>query len=272
MAAGIISEFPELLGVVPLSLLLAVSGGRWNCPAWLARPARACLLLAPTKYLEWCERRLMHGGFRGNASLDNYAAAKFYLPLTAVPAAILLPPHVVLLMAVVLFFAPDLFVGWCMSRRQKEIRASIPEVLDLLIMCIDAGLSLDAALQRIGSDPSSITNSFHDELKIVEREIFLGMDRVLVYNGLYVRTGIDELKSLGSALNQANKLGLSIARILRAQAEFMRKKLSQKAEERAMKTPIYMAFPLWLFIMPCLLLLVLGPSLIRFYHQVGSGL
>jgi tight adherence protein C len=80
---------------------------------------------------------------------------------------------------------------------------------------------------------------------------------------------VDELKSLGSALHQASILGLSVAKILRAQSDFLRKRQSQKAEEKAMKMPIYMAIPLWFFVMPALMLLVLGPSLIRFYHSMA---
>ena len=103
---------------------------------------------------------------------------------------------------------------------------------------------------------------------LLGREVLLGMDRERAYRELYHRTGVDELKTLGSALAQANKLGLSIARILRAQSEFIRKRQGQKAEENAMKMPIYMAFPLWFFIMPSLMLLVLGPSLIKFYQHM----
>jgi tight adherence protein C len=271
VAASIIADYPELLGVLPLGVLLAVSGRQFNVPDWLAQPARSLLSLTPAQYLQWTEKQLIHAGFRSPASVGNYAAAKVYAPLVAIPAIIVLPPYEVLALAVMLFFAADAVLSYCVRRRQREIRAAIPQMLDLMTMCIDAGLSLDAALQKIGSDPASLDSAFYDELKIVEREILLGMDRALVYEGLFARTGVDELKTLGSALNQASRLGLSIAKIMRAQADFLRNKLSQKAEEKAMKTPIYMAFPLWLFIMPSLLLLVLGPSLLRFYHQVGAA-
>jgi tight adherence protein C len=142
-----------------------------------------------------------------------------------------------------------------------------------MVLCVDAGLGLDAALQRIATEATGITNALNDELGLLGREILLGMDRERAYRELYNRTGVDELKTLGSALAQANKLGLSIARILRAQSEFIRKRQGQKAEENAMKMPIYMAFPLWFFIMPSLMLLVLGPSLIKFYQhmQVASA-
>ena len=140
-----------------------------------------------------------------------------------------------------------------------------------MVLCVDAGLGLDSALQKIAADSTSLSGALNDELSILSREIFLGVDRERAYLDLYGRTGVDELKTLGSALNQANKLGLSVARILRAQSEFIRKRQSQNAETKALKMPVYMAFPLWFFIMPSLMLLVLGPSLIRFYHSMHGG-
>jgi tight adherence protein C len=110
--------------------------------------------------------------------------------------------------------------------------------------------------------------ALNQELAILEQELLLGVDRERAYQQLYTRNGVDELKTLGSALHQAGKLGLGIARILRAQSDLVRKRQSQKAEEKALKMPIYMAFPLWVFIMPALMVLVLAPPLIKFYHQM----
>jgi tight adherence protein C len=140
-----------------------------------------------------------------------------------------------------------------------------------MVLCVDAGLGLEAALQKISTEDIGVAAALNEELSILGREIFLGVDREKAYLDLYYRTGVDELKTIGSALGQASKLGLSIARILRAQSDFIRKKLSQKAEEKAMKMPVYMAFPLWFLIMPSLMLLVLGPSLIRFYYSMHGS-
>ena len=108
----------------------------------------------------------------------------------------------------------------------------------------------------------------------------LGMSRQRAYQVLYNRTGVEELRALTSALNQSTKLGLSIARILRGQADFLRTKLAQKAEEKSAKLPIYMAFPLWFCVMPALMVILLAPSIITFMQNaptsissgVGSGL
>jgi tight adherence protein C len=163
---------------------------------------------------------------------------------------------------------PDLILIICYKRRRREIHDSLVQAIDLMVLCVDAGLGLDATVQKIATGDTGLTNALNEELNILGREILLGLDREKAYQDLYNRTGVDELKTFGSALAQANKLGLSIAEILRAQSEFIRKKQSQKIEEKAMKMPVYMAFPLWFCIMPSLMLLVLGPSLIKFYHQM----
>jgi len=144
----------------------------------------------------------------------------------------------------------------------------LPRALDLMVLCVDAGLGLDSTLQKIANEKAAIAVALNDELQILGRDLLLGMDRERAYQELFNRTGVDELRTLGSALYQASKLGLSIARILRAQSEFIRKKQSQKAEEKALKMPIYMVFPMWFCIMPSLLVVVLGPSLLRFFQQL----
>jgi tight adherence protein C len=174
----------------------------------------------------------------------------------------------VLAISLLVWFLPDLALLAFVQHRQQLIRQSLPQALDLLVLCVDAGLGLDAALQRISRDEGVLSNALNDELNILSREIFLGRERENSYQDLFTRTGVDELKTLGSALGQASKLGLSVSTILRAQSELIRKRQSQKAEEKALKMPIYMAFPLWFLIMPSLMLLVLGPSLIRFYQAL----
>jgi pilus assembly protein TadC len=270
-------QYPEfvLAGLLGFLVLLGSAQGRdgLHFPPLLAEPAKSCLSLASHNYLSWIHRMRVQADLRSNLSLGDFASFKLYLPLLSLLLLFVLPLYAVVLLAVVAFFAPDAVLSIRVKRRQLEIYRSLPQALDLMVLCVDAGLGLDATLQKISSESSGIGKALNDELSILGHEIFLGVDRERAYQDLYHRTGVDELKTLGSALNQANKLGLSIARILRAQSEFIRKKQSQKAEEKAMKMPIYMAFPLWFFIMPALMLLVLGPSLIRFYQAMqGPGL
>jgi tight adherence protein C len=201
----------------------------------------------------------------------DFAALKFYPALLCCMLAFFVPPYAALIAVVVAWFLPDVGLLAYVKHRQQLIRSSLPQAIDLLVLCIDAGLGLDSALQKISRDDGVLSSALNEELNILSREIFLGRDREISYQDLYVRTGVDELKTLGSALAQASKLGLSVATILRSQGELIRKRQGQKAEESALKMPIYMAFPLWFLIMPSLMLLVLGPSLIRFYQTLHAA-
>lgn len=275
MQTGAIASYPEFLLAALAGLILLWSSRKDTVtphfPAWLAQPAKACLHLMPERYLAWMENSLLHADWRSRESFGDFACFKCCLPILFLFLAAITPLYVVLPLTVAGWFVPDLILLICVKRRRQEISESLPRALDLMVLCVDAGLGLDATLQKLSADNEALTSALNDELRILNREIFLGKDRQSAYMELYNRTGVDELKTLGSALNQASKLGLSIAKILRAQSEFIRKKQSQKAEEKAMRMPIYMAFPLWFCIMPSLLLLVLGPSLINFYHQLHVG-
>jgi tight adherence protein C len=274
MQAAAFLEYPEFLvaGLLGLVVLLGLSqDSEWHWPGWLAQPAKSCLQVAPESYLLWITKSLVQANWRSNLSFGDFASFKVYLPLVSLLLLFLLPLYAVIIVAFVVWWLPDLFVLVCKARRQGEIRANLPQALDLMVLCVDAGLGLDSTLQKVSAEGSGLASALNEELNILGREIFLGLDRDIAYQELYNRTGVDELKTIGSALSQATKLGLSVARILRAQSEFIRKKQSQRAEEKALKMPIYMAFPLWFFIMPSLMLLVLGPSLIKFYHHLHLG-
>ncbi|MBI4533704.1 MAG: type II secretion system F family protein [Candidatus Melainabacteria bacterium] len=240
-----------------------------HVPAWLGEPAKRCLLKMPHSYVAWLVRMQTWAGRAGNSALADIAFFKILLTLLCLVlwAVLLLP--VVLLMASGTFFVPDLVVYLLARRRKKEILDCLPQALDLMVLCVDAGLGLDATLQRVATEATPIAKSLNDELNNLGRDILLGMERQRAYQELYRRTGVDELRTLGAALNQSTKLGLSISKILRNQSEFMRMKQSQKAEERAAKLPIYMSFPLWFCIMPALMTIVLAPSCILFFQQVA---
>lgn len=274
MQVSALLQYPEFVLATVLGVLALFSVRKeasWYWPDTLVRPATIVLSIAPQSYIDNLHKMLIQANWRNNRSFGNYACYKVYslfLPLMLIPFMAL---HMVLALAFICWFLPDLILYACVKRRQTEIHDSLPQALDLMVLCVDAGLGLEATLHKIATENSGIAKALYDELNILGRDILLGMDRERAYQELYNRTGVDELKTFGSALGQATKLGLSISRILRAQSEFIRKKQSQKIEEKAMKMPVYMAFPLWFCIMPCLMLLVLGPSLIKFFHQLHPG-
>jgi len=267
-------EYPEFIGAAVICLAAAVFAFRQGSaalyfPGWMTEPAAQVLGAMPPKYVSWLLARQNWCGWRSNSAFCTLAALKIYPPVLFSLTALFLPSQYSFLLVLVGFFAPDIVLNVYARRRQREIKETLPQALDLMVLCVDAGLGLDSTLQRISSEKSVVAKALNDELLTLGRDVLLGMDRERAYQELYNRTGVEELKAFGSALNQSAKLGLSIAKTLRSQSEFLRLKLSQKAEEKAAKLPVYMAFPLWFFIMPALLVVVMAPSLIKFFEQSG---
>jgi len=277
MQATALLNYPEfiLAGLVGIFLLFDMGKEQEiHWPQWLADPAMSCLNFAPVSYLAWLHKNLLQAGWRNPYSLGDFASLKLYLPLISLMLSFVLPLHLVCIAAITACFLPDLILSLALKRRQRQIHESLPRAIDLMVLCVDAGLGLESTIQKIATEETGMANALNEELNILSRELLLGTDRERAYQDLYNRTGVEELKTFGSALAQASKLGLSVAQILRSQSEFIRKKQGQKIEEKAMRMPIYMSFPLWFCIMPSLMLLVLGPSLIRFYntmHGIPTG-
>lgn len=286
-AMQILTSYPEIYAALLLSLFLFMRRGkdkdtdrnqnghgqgldsaRFAMPQVLAEPAAAALALAPAGYLAWLQKKLIFAGLRNNTYFGTLASAKIYPLLLSAVLFLFVHPAVALLTCLAAFFAADIILSFIVSKRQKAIRDALPQVLDLMVLCVDAGLGLDATIHKVASEPTTMAAAINEELMTLGRDVLLGMNRDKAYQELYNRTGVDELRSLSASLNQSSQLGISISKVLRSQAEFLRTKLGQKAEEKAAKLPVLMAFPLWFCIMPALMVLVLAPSLIIFFQQV----
>ncbi len=273
----LIWQYPELVCAALIAALLAVNLAKGNSqqnslPPWLTEPASALISIFPTAYVGKLVTWLNLAGYRNNSAFGALSSLKVYPCLTSALLFFAAPVTIVVPLTITLFFVADLLLFLKVKKRQKQIRESLPQALDLMVLCVDAGLGLDAAIRRIASERTAISSALEGELLTLGRDILLGVGRERAYQELYNRTGVEELKALTSALNQSAKLGLSIARILRSQAEFQRTKLSQKAEEKAAKLPIYMAFPLWFCVMPALMVILLAPSIITFMQNVPSSI
>lgn len=236
-------------------------------PSILGVFAYSLCSVLPQGYQQWLSGNQNRAGWRSRDVVCKFYAWKVYPAILATILALCLPLLAVLLFSVLAFFAADLVLILAMNRRKREIADSLPQALDLLLLCVDAGLGLDAALQRIANERTVLAGALNVELRRLGKDMLLGMNREQAYSDLYARTGVDELRSLGAALNQSQKLGLSVSAILRSQSEFMRNRQQRKAEERAAKLPVWMAFPLWFCIMPALMLVLIGPSILLFIHQ-----
>jgi tight adherence protein C len=170
------------------------------------------------------------------------------------------------------FLAPDFWLGRRISSRQSHIRRGLPDVLDLMIICIEAGQSLDQATARTGEELHIAQPAISDELGIVVLEQRAGRPRADAWKNFADRTGVESVRNLVSVLIQSEKFGTSVAKTLRVHSDTLRTQRRQKVEEQAAKTTIKLIFPLVLFIFPSLFLVVLGPAAIvmmdGFHHLI----
>ncbi len=161
------------------------------------------------------------------------------------------------------FLLPIAMLDRLVRLRQQRIRRSVPDALDLLVVCVEAGISLDAAVLRVSRELRLLHRDLADELAVVNRVTNAGIPREMAMRGLFERTGVDELRTLASSLVQSEKWGTSIATVLRVNSDTLRRKRRQSAEKRAKMAPVKMTFPLLLLILPPLFVLVMGPVLIK---------
>ena len=152
--------------------------------------------------------------------------------------------------------------------RQEKIRRSLPDALDLLVVCVEAGISLDAAILRVAKDLLIVHPELASELMVVSRKMNAGMSREDALRGLWDRTGVDEVRALVASLLQSEKWGSSSSRVLRVSAETLRRKRRQAAERKAATAPLKMIVPMAIFIFPALFVVILGPAVIQI---VGAG-
>ncbi len=163
----------------------------------------------------------------------------------------------------VCFYLPELVLRFMASSRQQKIFLSLPDVLDLLVVCVEAGLGLDAGMRRIAEELYDTHRILCDEINLCNMQIQMGRVRRDVLHDLGIRSGVDDVKALAAILIQAERFGSSIAQALRVQSDSMRVKRRQLAEEKAQKTAVQMLFPMVLFIFPGIFVVLVGPAAIK---------
>jgi tight adherence protein C len=157
------------------------------------------------------------------------------------------------------------------ARRQERIKRSLPDALDLLVVCVEAGISLDAAILRVAKDLMIVHPELAGELLVVSRKTNAGMTREDALRGLWDRTGVDEVRALVASLLQSEKWGSSSARVLRVSSETLRRKRRQTAERKAATAPLKMIVPMAIFIFPALFVVILGPAVIQIVGGFGGA-
>jgi len=166
------------------------------------------------------------------------------------------------------YLLPDMWLTWRVGSRQHKIRRGLPDALDLLVICVEAGLGLDQALLKVSQDMKISHPELSEELQFVNLEMRIGKTRIEALRELARRTGLDDIKALTAMLIQTERFGTSIAQSLRVYSDDMRIKRRQRAEEMSAKTSVKMVPPLVFFIFPALMVVILGPAMITLMHQL----
>lgn len=222
--------------------------------------------------------KLVHAGFDGSAAPVIFSAIRIASAVLVPVLAFVAAPQdntmwlaVSVLMGLVAGVAgPQAVLDRLVANRQERIRRAVPDALDLLVVCVEAGISLDAAIIRVARDLANVRPELAMEFAQVVRRINAGMPRDRALQGLAARTGVDEIRTLVASMVQTERLGTSIARVLRVNAESLRKRRRQKAEKRAAEAALKMIFPLALFLLPALLAVIVGPAAITVVRQLSS--
>ena len=164
------------------------------------------------------------------------------------------------------FFIPRFLLKRKLKERQRRIRLGLPDGLDLTVICVEAGLSLDQAMMRVGNDLSHAHPELSAEFHLFDLETRAGKPRVEALRNLAERTGVEDVRSLVGTLIQTDRFGTSVAQALRVHSDSLRTERRQRAEEQAAKTTVKMIIPLVLFVMPSLIFVPVGPAVIQLMH------
>jgi tight adherence protein C len=213
--------------------------------------------------------RLVQAGFRRDEALTIFFGIRvaFSLGLFAIFASsIFARPNIALALGGLGlgYILPGMVLARMAKRRAHRIRLSLADMLDLLVVSVEAGLGLDAALQRVGQELAFAYPELADELRLINLELRAGKPRAEALRNLADRTGVDDLGSLVTMLIQTDKFGTSVAQSLRVYSETLRTKRRQRAEEAAAKTGVKMVFPLVTCIFPAIWVITIGPAAIKF--------
>ena len=287
---GVISQ--RQAGSDPVAARLAeikssTEGAQWwqtrraaRRPGWERLLARLAGFLPNADGQESIRDGLIEAGFRGPNAVTTFLGAKILfaaaLPLIFFVVAAMFRWSIgntliwSIVFAVVGFYLPTLWLWNTAGKRKLEVTHALPDALDLLVVCVEAGLGLNAAIVKVSQEINIASPVLSQELRQVNNEMKAGVNRIDALRSLAERTGVADVKSLVAVLVQTDRLGTSIAASLRAQSDSLRVKRRQRAEEAAHKVAVKLVFPLVLCIFPELLLVLLGPGFISVFRALSK--
>jgi tight adherence protein C len=217
--------------------------------------------------------RLTNAGYKGSFPSDVYNAARILGPLLAAIGACFIPSarlFWIFALPAVAFIAPNIVLTRLIKRRREKIRRSIPDAIDLLVICVDAGLGIDQALLRVGQELGISHAQITEELLQINREQRAGKPRIQAWEDMAKRSQLPDIDAFASMLLQTERFGTPIARALSVFADSIRLKRRQVAEQMAAKTTVKIIFPLVLFIFPSIFIVLLGPAVLSIMRGMSS--
>lgn len=223
------------------------------------------------------KQELFSAGFRTNSAVAVYYGAKIVLATILVVIALVFRdrfdnPMFRLVLPIagggIGYFLPAFILGRFVKRRHERIRLSLPDVLDLLVICTEAGCGLDQAIVNVSRELKTVHPAVSEELTLVNMEIMAGKSRSEALRNFARRTGEEEVKKLVAILIQTDRFGTSVADALRTQSDFLRIRRRQEAEERAGKVGVKLVFPIFFFCLPALLVVTAGPGMLQLFRNL----
>jgi tight adherence protein C len=217
--------------------------------------------------------RLAKAGYRGNGPVDLFLASRVLTPLAALLLAALIPYNRLFLLVAfpaLAFLLPDIALHRLMKARREKIRRSIPDAVDLLVICVDAGLGIDQAVLRVSQELTLSHPEITEELLQINREQRAGKPRNEAWKEMADRIELPEIMAFASMLTQTERFGTPISKALRSFSDGIRQRRRQAAEELAAKTTVKIVFPLVLFIFPSIFIVLLGPAILTVMRSMGG--
>jgi tight adherence protein C len=194
-----------------------------------------------------------------------FSIAKPLLDIEMAPMMVIL---ILVLLALAGFYLPNLWLRHKIAARQEKIMEGFPDALDLMVICVEAGMGIDQAINRVGDEMKLTCIPIMEEFKTINMEMRIGRSRREALKNMADRTGLDDVGSLVTLLIQTDQFGTSIAQALRVHSDTLRVQRRQRAEEKAAKLPIKLLFPLIFFIFPSLFVVIIGPAVIQILHAI----
>jgi tight adherence protein C len=286
------ARFHEQLGTLddtqkPSAAALDVSGGPDR--KWFVRVVQVIGEKVPISPQDatMARRTLMAAGYRSDRSIKVLYGFKIVLAIVLFIVAVVAYSHITNPILRIVALPASVFMGYSLpglvldrlvSRRRENIRFALPDALDLLVVCMEAGLGLDQAIDNVSRELRNTHPELSSELSLVTLEMRAGKRRVDALKNLAERVGEPELKKLVATMVQSDRFGTGVAESLRTHSDFMRVQRRQDAEERAAKVGVKLVFPIFFFILPAMLVVTAGPGLIRLFkgllplmRGIGAG-